>query len=61
MQVLHNHPYLVAYIIFYNGSCSLVAIHQVCEERQELMRNSPVSRNLYTTTKLAADQEFVKR
>ena len=48
MQVFHNHPYLVAYSIFYNGSCSLVGIHQVCEERQELMRNSPVSTIVYT-------------
>ena len=61
MQVFHNHPYLVACIIFYNGSCCLVAIHQVCEERQELMRNSPVSTTVYTITKLAAAQEFVKR
>ena len=51
MQVFHNHPYLVAYSIFYNGSCSLVGIHQVFEERQELMRNSPVSTIVYTTTK----------
>ena len=61
MQVFHNHSYLLAYIVFYNGSCSLVAIRQVCEERQELMRNSPVSTTVYTSTKLAAAQEFVKR
>ena len=61
MQISHNHPYLVAYIIFYNGSCSLMAIHQVCEERQELMRDSPVSATVYTIVRLAAAQEFVKR
>ena len=61
MQVFHNHPCLVAYIIFYNDSCSFMAIHQVCEERQELMRNSPVSTTVYTTKQLAVAQEFVKR
>ena len=34
MQVFHNHPYIVAYIIFCHDSCSLMVIHQVCEERQ---------------------------
>jgi len=34
MQVFHNHPYLVAYILFCNGSCSVMIIHQVCEEKQ---------------------------